>query len=470
VTDDALLGQLRAYAHQLDELPAAARAPLATELHARPPRRSRRVLVAVAVVIAVAVAIALPRVLDQPDGTGPSVGTGGAIHVARAWTRDLGAQMDQAIDVPGDRTIVDVAPETTGDSTLVALDRSSGKVLWRHRFPYRNGPWGLDGNVLVTGVNGRTAGIDVRTGKQVWLVDVNAVSGEQSPPILVHDHVAYLVGGDDGVMTALQVPTHRVLWRQTLGGTTLVTPVVGSDGVAVAVSPLPLPANEGRIVFLDPADGTMRTPPVGVAVDGFAGLVDWPAEGVAVATASDFSSARQVPDCGSRCFELRANPDLSAKRTLDGTPAPPLVLGDTMVIATAAGTTTGFRADTTNPFARVIIGWSANVGPSEQPGVGSAAGNAIVAGGTLTALRPRDGSTVWTAPVRDGYLPVPATGDVVVATSRTDGHLYVIDAHDGHVVTTVRDGTAQIAVTLARDSMVTASARGIVTGYRITGR
>ena len=167
-------------------------------------------------------AVAVTRIVDQSSGTGPSVSTGGRLALQRAWTRDLGGQVDRTIDAPGGRTIVDVAPEDTGDSTLVALDRSTGRVLWRHRFPYRNGPWGLDGTTLVTGINGRTAGIDVRTGKQLWLVDVNAVSGEQAPPLLVHDHVAYLVGGEPATMTAIDVRTHRVLWHGRWAGTMLV--------------------------------------------------------------------------------------------------------------------------------------------------------------------------------------------------------------------------------------------------------
>ena len=199
MTDDTLVAQLRGYAEQLDELPVEPRLARVSEARWRPPRWTRREWIALAAAIAVLVAVAVARIADQSSGTGPSVSTGGKVRVERAWTRDLGAQVDRTIDAPGGRTIVDIAPETTGDSTLVALDRSTGRVLWRHRFPFRNGPWGLDGTTLVTAINGRTAGIDVRTGQQRWLVDVNAVSGEQAPPILVHDHVAYLVGGDAGV-------------------------------------------------------------------------------------------------------------------------------------------------------------------------------------------------------------------------------------------------------------------------------
>ena len=77
---------------------------------------------------------------------------------------------------------------------------------------------------------------------------------------------------------------------------------------------------------------------------------------------------------------------------------------------------------------------------------------------------------MWTAPARDAYFPAPAAGGVVVATSRTDGKLFVIDATDGRVVTTVNDGTSQAGVTLRPDAMVTASTSGVVTGYRISRR
>ena len=64
--------------------------------------------------------------------------------------------------------------------------------------------------------------------------------------------------------------------------------------------------------------------------------------------------------------------------------------------------------------------------------------------------------------------PRSAAGGVVVATSRTDGRLYVLDGRDGRVVRTVHDGTALTGVTLRRDSLVTASttARTSVTGLR----
>jgi hypothetical protein len=48
--------------------------------------------------------------------------------------------------------------------------------------------------------------------------------------------------------------------------------------------------------------------------------------------------------------------------------------------------------------------------------------------------------------------------------------MYVLDANDGRVVRTMRNGTALNAVTLRADSLVTASGGGIVTGYRITRR
>jgi outer membrane protein assembly factor BamB len=378
--------------------------------------------------------------------------------------------VDRAIDVPGGRTIVDVAPADAGDSTLVALDRASGKVLWRHRLPYRNGPWGLDGNVLVTGINGQTAGIDVRTGKQLWLADVNAVSGEQAPPILVHNHVAYLIGGPYGLMTALDIRTQRVLWRQTLAGTVLVTPVVTNQSIVAAVSPLPL-GTGGWIKFLDPVTGSEQ--PSRVGIGGFIGLTDWSAGHVIVATAEEFSNASQGPPLSGSpsqcCYQVRAYPDRSVSTPLDGVPARPLVMSDALVVATSSGTVTGYRADATSEWGGVFA-WTASVGPSEQPDVTAAAGEAVVAGGSLTALRPTDGTTAWTAPVRDAYFPAPAAGDVVVATSRTDGTLYVVDGRAGRIVKAVRDGTAQTEVTVQRDAMVTASEQGVVTGYRITRR
>jgi outer membrane protein assembly factor BamB len=428
------------------------------------------VWIALAAAITVLIAVAIGRIVEQSSGSDstPSVSTGGTLTVTRAWTRDLGQQVDRAIDVSGGRTIVDVAPETTGDSTLVALDRSSGKVLWRHRFASRNGPWGVDGHVLVTGIQGRTAGIDLRTGRQLWLVDVNAVSGEQAPPILVHEHVAYPIGGgDEGTMTALDVRTHRVLWQQPLGGTVLVTPVATRNAIVAAVSIAPIGDFPGKILTLDPAFGAAGMLGIGVEAEAFVGLADWPAAGQTVATASHLSLA---PLLGGAvcCYLVRSAATESASLALEGSASRPLVLGRTVVVATGSGKTTAYRADT--PVGDGVPVWVADVGATPRPDVTAAAGNAVIAGGSVAALSPTDGTTAWTASVRDAYFPAPGARDVVVAISRTDGRMYVLDANDGRVVRTMRNGTALNAVTLRADSLVTASGGGIVTGYRITRR
>ena len=114
--DDTLTAQLRAYATQLDELPAHPHeaAPVVA-MGWRPPRWSRREWTALAAAIAVLLVVAAVRIVDQTSGTGPSVGTGGrvAVHAVRG-PRDLGAQVDRTIDAPGGRTIVDVAPREHG--------------------------------------------------------------------------------------------------------------------------------------------------------------------------------------------------------------------------------------------------------------------------------------------------------------------------------------------------------------------
>jgi outer membrane protein assembly factor BamB len=116
-----------------------------------------------------------------------------------------------------------------------------------------------------------------------------------------------------------------------------------------------------------------------------------------------------------------------------------------------------------------VFAWTRNVG-SGQVDLEAASGLAVVSGGSLTALNPTDGSTAWTAPIPRASFPAPAAGDVVAAVSATDGRLYVLEAHDGHVVKTVPGGTSQTGVALRRDSLVTASDQGRVTGYRITRR
>jgi outer membrane protein assembly factor BamB len=152
-----------------------------------------------------------------------------------------------------------------------------------------------------------------------------------------------------------------------------------------------------------------------------------------------------------------------------GIPSNPVAARHQVVVSSSLGFVDAYRCAGSAPGAPL---WrTTGVGANQAPAIESAGDlPLVVAGAELHGINAAGGSKVWTAPVRDAYFPAPAAGGLVVAVSRTDGRLYVVDARDGNVVTTVKDGTSQIGVTLQRDGMVTASDRGVVTGYRITRR
>jgi outer membrane protein assembly factor BamB len=110
--------------------------------------------------------------------------------------------------------------------SLVALNKADGKEVWRA--PKISSAWGMP--ILVTtpekqtelavSVQGRVAGFDPDTGKELW--SANGHGGYVCPSVVTHDGVVYAVGGG-GTSLAVKsggrgdVTKTHVLWRMKKG-------------------------------------------------------------------------------------------------------------------------------------------------------------------------------------------------------------------------------------------------------------
>jgi outer membrane protein assembly factor BamB len=153
-----------------------------------------------------------------------------------------------------DLVIVNASVES---NALVALDRATGKEVWRT--PKVSQAWGTPvlvttpekGQELVLSVQGRVAGFDPDTGKELW--SAAGHKGYVVPTVVVHDGVVYALGGG-GTSLAVKsggrgdVTKTHVLWR-TNKGPNAASPVY-HDGTLYWVS-----ESGGTLHFQDAATG-----------------------------------------------------------------------------------------------------------------------------------------------------------------------------------------------------------------------
>ena len=150
----------------------------------------------------------------------------------------------------------------SGDSTLYALDRSSGKPVWTFQAagPVHASPAIAHGLVVAATLGGRIFAVSEATGALRWSVqtgptlpkNINPAGGWDlyvSSPVVI-DHTI-VIGAGDGNIYALDLTTGRERWRVRTGGKVRATPSV-RDGVAVVGS------WDGRVYAIDMASGKTR--------------------------------------------------------------------------------------------------------------------------------------------------------------------------------------------------------------------
>ena len=148
-------------------------------------------------------------------------------------------------------------PPTTCDGQLyvnlergrtVALEASSGKVLWSRRAsgPTASSPAIAGNRIIVSSHGGTVTALRRRDGRLLW--ELRTETPVESSPVVV-DGVAY-VGASDGRLFALNVRTGKPLWIYDLKGRISSSPSVIGGQVCITTY-------SGAVACLHRADGTL---------------------------------------------------------------------------------------------------------------------------------------------------------------------------------------------------------------------
>ncbi|CAN1573416.1 COG1520 FOG, WD40-like repeat [Paracoccaceae bacterium] len=188
------------------------------------------------------------------------------------WSTDLTAAFDKAGDAAGGGLAVagDRVFAATGFGEVVALDASSGQVLWRQRVdaPVAGAP-ATDGNaVYVSGRDGSAWAIDASDGKVIWQVvgtpGTAGYVGSAAPTIGDRAVIFPSAGGD--LMAVLKIGGGTKIWQSSLAGKRLgrayaLTPDITGDAVI-----------DGKVIYA--GSGAGRT----VAMSSSSGERIWSAD------------------------------------------------------------------------------------------------------------------------------------------------------------------------------------------------
>ncbi|HXE48043.1 MAG TPA: outer membrane protein assembly factor BamB [Ramlibacter sp.] len=169
------------------------------------------------------------------------------IAVRPAWTARVGeVNLPLSINVNGGTVAV-----ASSDGTVAVIDAATGRDLWRAG---AGGPLaagvGSDGK-LVAVVSRANELVALAGGKEAWRQKMPAVS--YTAPFVAGGRVFTLTA--DRAVTAFDGQTGRKLWTQQRAGEALV---LRQAGVMLAVGDTLIVGLSGRLVGLNPLNGTVR--------------------------------------------------------------------------------------------------------------------------------------------------------------------------------------------------------------------
>ena len=393
---------------------------------------------------------------------GSSIDSGNVDQLSLGWSVELAGSLST---VP----IVDdgVVYVQAGNAAITAIDADSGATLWTSASTGFNiGPFGAavaDGRVF--GVYGSTGviALDAETGRELWVAEITATptTGIDIQPV-VYDGLVFAstvpvsiggiyVGGDRGVLHALDAETGDVVWTfdTVLGDDLWGNPEVNSGG------------------------GSWYPP----AIDVERGLVYW-----GVANPAPFPGTAEFPNGSSRpgpnlytnsavALDIETGelqwyhqviPHDIFDRDLVHTMLVDLSDGSDVVVTTGkAGVVVGIDPDEGTPI------WETLVGRHENDDLEEITGETIVYpgtfGGVLTPPASSDG-TVYVATLNAPSTLVPdATAYFGSDLGSGPGEVVAIDARTGDVIwATSVDGDPLGGVAVVNDLVLTALLDGRV--------
>jgi outer membrane protein assembly factor BamB len=183
---------------------------------------------------------------------------------AAVWTASLTAEFDRGGEVSGGGLAVDgdTLFATTGYGELVALQASSGQVLWRQRLdsPVTGAPAVANGAVYAVGRDGAGFAVDAATGKVLWTVpgapSATGVIGSAAPAVTDR---AVIFPFASGGMTAALRQSGLPVWEAPVTGQRIgrayqgLTDITGDP--AVVGGTIYVGTAAGRTAAVDVASG-----------------------------------------------------------------------------------------------------------------------------------------------------------------------------------------------------------------------
>lgn len=185
---------------------------------------------------------------DKPKPTelGPNAAL---INVRLAWSAKIG-QVAFPLDVKVNGGTITLA---SSDGTLVAMDGSTGQDQWRAQIPSAEVGSGA-------GSDGRYAAVVTRAndlvvmerGREIWREQLGVLA--YTAPLVAGERV--FVASGDRTVSAFDAQSGRKLWSYTRPGEQLLA--LRQSGVLLAVGDTLVAGISGRLVGLDPLNGTLR--------------------------------------------------------------------------------------------------------------------------------------------------------------------------------------------------------------------
>jgi len=305
---------------------------------------------------------------------------------SRVWTVRAGNRFTGRVETAGNMLY-----GGSIDRKVYAVDLSDGDVRWSRRLSGM-----IIGGVLLAGdtvfaasarPEGRVYALRRSNGKQIWRTSTPTVG---APLALIHG--VLIAQTQRGEVFGLDPRNGKILWRRRLGVARVAAAPAGDGGVLVATtdSLFRLATRDGRVTHKAASPGTVVSP--------------WlTQQEVLVAGTTDSQVVSIRPTTLQRNWSLRVDaPVLGA----------PAALGDTVYVATRAGTL--YRIEPGNaPFLRLIaeLDW-----PVTAP-VTIARRQILLGGadGLIRALRT-DGKEIWRVRVwRPVELGLVTLGDGLIA-------------------------------------------------------
>ena len=431
----------------------------------RSPRRRWPAGVAALVVIALVGVLAAVAV-DDGGGSSSRVGVGPHGVTAATdtdpvpsapgeWTIDLGGEIPYPPVVAGGAAVVVSASPDFTQTQVLALDVATASRRWSIDLgsPVVSAPVAARGSVLLRLADDRLVALDTADGSVRWTTTTG--TADLSPPPAVAGDTVY-VGSTDGLVQAVRAKTGTLLWQRHLEEGVVAPPTPIARGLLVSATEMPVGSGGGALYVLDDrgrvVDRVTASLPALTAPAGRGGIVA-------------FTTFRGDPD-----FPFQADPtDLviggrrgAVRHRFPGNLSAPVVTRGYVAAVSDQGVLRAY--DTSDPERRL---WTAEVGRNQGPQLLIALSRLVVTGSNLVAIDATSGLQRWTAPVSDAFLGVSDDSNRVIAISRTNGSLAVVDTRTGALVVDFALHDAPPGAVLHEGTLVWTGSGGVVSTARV---